>query len=26
LVKLDGKASSVMPHELEAVCGTPVLP
>jgi hypothetical protein len=26
LVKLDGKASSVMPHELEVVCGTPALP
>jgi len=26
LVKLDGKPSSVMPHELEAVCGIPVLP
>jgi hypothetical protein len=26
LVKLDGKASSVMPHDLEAVCGAPVLP
>jgi len=26
LVKLDGKPSSVLPHELEAVCGTPQLP
>ena len=26
LVKLDGKPLSVMPHELETVCGLPVLP
>jgi BirA family biotin operon repressor/biotin-[acetyl-CoA-carboxylase] ligase len=26
LVKLDGKPLSVMPHELETICGSPVLP
>lgn len=26
LIKLDGKTMSVMPHELEAVCGAPILP
>ena len=26
LLKLDGKPVSVMPHELETVCGSPVLP
>ena len=26
LIKLDGKPMSIMPHELETVCGLPVLP
>ena len=26
LLKLDGEPMSIMPHELETVCGSPVLP